>query len=74
MEKDCLKRVSICTNKQFFLILNYNFVVYPCYITFVNNYNEELYISPYGAYQDSLGVHDIIIIIMLSVYVKPLGQ
>ena len=49
-------------------------MVYPCNITFVNNYNEELYISPYGAYQDSLGVHDIIIIIMLSVDVKPLGQ
>ena len=47
-------------------------------MTFVNNYNEELfYISPYGAYQDSLGVHDIIIIkiiIMLSVYLTPLGQ
>ena len=46
------------------------------YITFVNNYNE-LYISPYGAYQDSLGVHDIIIIkiiIMLSVYLTLLGQ
>ena len=52
-------------------------MVYPGYITFVNNYNEELYISPYGAYQDSLGVHDIIIIkiiIMLSVYLTPLGQ
>ena len=37
----------------------------------------KLYISPYGAYQDSLGVHDIIIIniiIMLSVYLTPLGN
>ena len=52
-------------------------MVFPGYITFVNNYNE-LYISPYGgAYQDSLGVHDIIIIkiiIMLSVYLTLLGQ